>query len=227
MSRNFCFVLVILCLAAAGFAQGTGISVSETAQIQAKPDLATVSFGVITEAADPAGSAQANSSATNAVISAITAFGIPRRDIETIQYSISPIIDYKPSPPVTTGYRVSNTVSVKIRDLNKIGSLIDIAVKAGANNVQGVNFSIENPEPQRSKALIKAISLARKKAQLMASALGVRLGRVLSASESVGIQPRPYIGPMYAKTEAAPTPIIPGDVEISATVSITYSITQH
>lgn len=226
MSKAFCLVSAILSLAAACLAEGAGISVSETAQIQARPDLAAVSFGVVTEDPDAARSAQANATTTNAVINAITAFGIPRKDIETIQYSISPIIDYKPNPPVTTGYRVSNTVRVKIRDLSKIGSLIDVAVKAGANNVQGVDFSIENPEPLRFKALTKAISLARRKAQLMAADLGVKLGRVISASESVGVQPRPYIGPMYARAEAAPTPIIPGDVEISATASITYSIVQ-
>lgn len=206
--------------------QPTGITVSETATIDAKPDLAVVGFGVTTQDKDPNAAARANANVTTAVIKAITDFGIPKKDVVTIRYQVNPMMDYsKPGNPVITGYQVANVVNVKARDLSKVGGLIDVGVKAGANNVQGVTFTVEDPSPIRSKALVEAIGKARAKAQLIADKLDVKLGRVAYASESVSFIPRPMDGPMYARAaEMAPTPIIPGDVEVSATINVTYAI---
>ena len=206
--------------------QPTGIAVSETATINAKPDLAVVAFGVTTQDRDPNAAARANANATTSVIKTITEFGIPKKDIETIRYQVTPMMDYsKPGGPVITGYQVSNAVNVKERDLTKVGQLIDVGVKAGANNVQDVAFTIEEPSPIRSRALVEAIGKAKVKAQIIADNLGVKLGKVISASESVNFVPRPMEGPMFARAaQAAPTPILPGDVEVSATINVTYAI---
>jgi len=220
-------VIAVVCGPAA-YAQNqpTGIAVSETATIDAKPDLAVVAFGVTTQDTDPNAAARANANTTTAVINAITEFGIPKKDIETIRYQVNPMMDYsKPGSPVITGYQVANVVNVKARDLGKVGQLIDVGVKAGANNVQGVTFTIEDPSPIRSRALVEAIGKAKVKAQLIADNLDVKLGKVTYASESVNFIPRPMEGPMFARAaEAAPTPIIPGDVEVSATITLTYAI---
>lgn len=202
----------------------TGITVTETASVDARPDIAIVAFGVVSEDRDPARAAQENARITNAVINAITGFGIPRTDIETLRYRVEPIINYQARPPVTTGYRVSNVVSVRQRDLTRVGQLIDVGVRAGANVVEGVNFTIQDPTPIRSQALVLAITRARAKAQLIAQNLDVRLGRVTAASEAVAFIPRPMDAAVFARAEAAPTPILPGDIEVTATITVTYAI---
>lgn len=229
MCRSIGFLLSILTAGALLAAPAvsaetqTGLTVTETASVDAKPDIARVAFGVVTEDRDPAAASRENARITNAVIDAIRRFGIPREDLETASYRVEPIVNYQARPPVTTGYRVSNVVNVTQRNLERVGQLIDVGIKAGANVVQGVNFTIEDPTPFRREALVKAIGQAKSKAQLMAENLGVRLGTVISASESV-FYPVPLDRPMYARADAAPTPIMPGDIEVNATVTITYAI---
>jgi hypothetical protein len=182
-----------------------------------------VTLGVNTQSDDAAKAAKDNAGITNAVIAAVMKAGIAKSDIETTNYSVNPIMDYKKSPPVTVGYGVSNQIRLTIRDLARVGSIIDIGVKAGANNVQGVDFSIENDTELRGRALVKAIVQAQSKAQVMASAAGVKLGRLISMSEAGGYTPRPMLA-SYAKSEAAPTPIIPGELTVSASVTMVYAI---
>lgn len=200
----------------------TGVVVTGTAEAKAQPDVAYVTFGVTTEAADAAGAARTNAQTTQAVINAIIKFGIPRASIETVQYSVNPIQDYKQTPPTTVGYRVSNQVRVKITDLTKIGALIDTAIGAGANDVQGVTFTVENDQAIRQEAVVQAIKNAQAKARVIADTLGIRLGQVTYVSESSGGVPIPLQYGM-AKAEAQ-TPIIPGQIEVTATVTLSYSI---
>lgn len=203
--------------------QRTGVTVTGTAEAQARPDVANVSFGVVTEDRDATRAAQENARITTAVIDAVVGFGVARADIQTTQYSVSPIVDYQRTPPVTTGYRVTNLVRVKLRDLARIGALIDTAIAAGANNVQGVSFDIQDPTPVRREALVQAMRSAQADARLIADTLGIRLGRIVSVTESGPAIPRPFeLGAVRA--EAATTPIIPGQITVSATVTVVYSI---
>lgn len=219
-------VLMLFALGTVAVAQeaASGITVSGFSEIKAPPDLAFVTFGVVVESANAVSAAQENARKTNAVIDAIVKFGIPKTDIETIGYSVSPIISYKENtPPVTVGYRVENQVRVRVRDLTKIGPLIDTAIGAGANNVQGVNFTIADDAVPRQQALVQAIRNAEAKARVIAETLGVRLGKVTSVTESSGFTPRPMaLG--IARAEAAPTPIIPGEIEVTANVTLVYAI---
>jgi hypothetical protein len=228
-SRTIRLVLAILFSTAAAIAQAadgdvaTGIIATGIGAVKSRPDIAYLTFGVTTQADDAVQAAEENAVRTNAVISAIMKAGIPRADIETTNYSVSPIVDYKKSPPVTVGYTVSNQVRVTARSLDRIGSLIDTGVKAGANNVQGVDFSIENDTHLRQQALIQAITQARAKAQAMAEAAGVKLGKVIAVSETGGYAPRPILMGV-AKAEAAPTPIIPGELAVTASATVVYAI---
>ncbi|MHB9036282.1 MAG: SIMPL domain-containing protein [Armatimonadota bacterium] len=201
----------------------TGITVTGTGEVKAQPDIAYLTFGISTQADDAAKAAKENSANTNAVIVAISKAGIPKSDIETTNYSVSPITDYKKSPPVVVGYTVFNQIRVTVRSLNAIGSLIDAGVNAGANNVQGVNFSVEDDTALHQQALVNAIKQARAKAQAMAEAAGVKLGKLVAMSETGGYSPRPMLMGV-AKAEGAPTPIIPGELTETASVTVVYAI---
>jgi len=216
-------ILLMTALPSSAQNQPSGITVTGNAEITARPDIATVTLGVVTEASEAEKAVQENARVANAVVDAVVKAGIAKRDIETSYYSVVPVMDYQKVPPVTTGYRVTNTVRVKVRDLTKVGSLIDTAISAGANNVQGVGFDIEDPSSVRKEALVQALKKAEADAKLIADTLGVKLGRVVSVSEAgpAIIKPTEY---GIARAEATPTPIIPGQVHVTASVTVVYSI---
>lgn len=217
-------LIALLVAGSAAFAQNdeSGIVATGQAEIKAAPDVAYVTLAVVTQAAQAAEAARENATATTKVINAIVSSGVPRENIQTTGYSVSAVMDYKVSPPTTVGYSVTNQVQVKLTDLTKVGALIDTAISAGANSVQGVRFTIENETRLRQQALVQAIQNARQKATAMADALGVKLGRVTSAVESGGISPPPV---MYAaRAEGAETPILPGEVTVTASVTLNYAI---
>lgn len=229
MYRTLSLVLsaFFLCMAAVTFGiadeQPKGITVTATGEVKAKPDIAYVTLGVITQSAEAATAAEENANKTTAVIAALSEAGIRQPDIETTGYSVSPVMDYRKSPAVTVGYNVSNQVRITIRDLTRIGSLIDIAINAGANNVQNVVFSVENDSTIQRKALTEAVFQAQIKARTMAEAAGVKLGKVIAISEAGGYIPRPMLA-TAAKMESATTPIIPGELTATASVTIVYAI---
>ncbi len=203
--------------------QPSGITVTGNSEITVRPDIATITLGVITEASEAEKAVHENARVANAVVDAVVKAGIAKRDIETSHYSVVPVMDYQKVPPVTTGYRVTNTARVKVRDLTKVGSLIDTAISAGANNVQGVGFDIEDTSSSRKEALVQALKKAEADAKLIADTLGVKLGRVISVSETgpAIIKPTEY---GVARADTTPTPIIPGQVHVTASVTVVYSI---
>jgi uncharacterized protein YggE len=201
--------------------------VSDSAQVKAQPDTAFVTFGVVSKDKNARTAARANAAKTSAVLAAITNAGIKRSDVKTIDYSLDPEVDYDKQPTVIVGYSASNTVSVRTKDLAKLGDLVDAAVSAGANNVQGVRFTIEDQRKLRQKALALAVKKAESKARAIAGALGARLGPATSASESID-EYTPYSRNMVMARPAlrakAATPISPGEVSVSAEVKVVYSI---
>ncbi|MCE5324429.1 SIMPL domain-containing protein [bacterium] len=218
-----CAVVTMLLLPAIAAADATGIVVTGSGEVKAQPDIAYVTLGVNTQSGDAAKAAKDNAGITNAVIAAVMKAGIAKDDIETADYSVNPIMDYKKSPPMTVGYNVSNRVRLTIRDMTQVGSIIDIGVKAGANNVQGIDFSIEDDTTLCRQALSNAVAQAKSKANSMAEAAGVKLGRLISMSEAGGYTPRPMLAGL-AKSEAAPTPVIPGELTVTASVTMVYAI---
>jgi uncharacterized protein YggE len=222
-------LLVVLSMTAAAAQDAggqKGITATGNAVIEAKPDIAYVSLGVVSEAKDAVSASQENARKTTAVIDAIVRSGIPRTDIKTLQYSLSPAVDYTKNPPVTRGYSASNIVRVDVKDLSKIGSLIDVAIKAGANDVQRVLFDIVNKDQYRRQALAQAAKNAQMDAEAIANALGIRLGGVVSATESAEYNPRPIEFGALKAAEVA-TPIVPGEVEISASATVVYAIMEQ
>ena len=202
----------------------SGITVTGMGSVNAEPDLAAMTFSIVTTDNDAATSSRDNAVATAALIDALTTFPVPRDDIKTVGYAVSPVMDYKQTPATVVGYRTINSVRVKLRDLAKTGELIDTAMDAGATSVQGINFTVEDDADLKKRALARAVAVARSKAVAMAEALDVKLGKVKAASESVGATyPRPFAVEAGAPG-AARTPVLPGQVMISATVTLVYPI---
>ena len=195
------------------------VGASGMASVSAKPDQAKLDVGVITQAATAQDAAAQNASQVDAVLAQLRAVLGSAADIKTISYSLSPNYRYpQGAPPVLTGYTASNTVEITMSDLSLIGKTIDAASQAGANNVQGLRFTIQDEEPLRQQALGLATKQARAHAQAIAAGLGGSLGATVTAQEGAGATLRTLsAAPTGAATQ---TPIVTGVVEIQATVSI-------
>jgi uncharacterized protein YggE len=165
-----------------------------------------------------------------AILAAVTALNVPERAIRTEQLSLSPVYgDMRPVPnqeqrnePRIVGYSASNVVSVDLDDIARIGDVIDAGIEAGANQLQGISFHTRDDSAARADALRLAVQDARRQADAMAAALGMRVAGVRElVSGDANVQPpQPYATARFA-LEAA-TPIQPGQVEITATVTATF-----
>jgi uncharacterized protein YggE len=216
-----------------GFAQSfissegrmTGISVSGQGKASGVPDLATVTLGV--EAVrDTVQAAREDAAAgMNQIIALLRDRGIEERDIQTSSFNIYP--RYDRDGQTITGFHVSNQVTVKIRDLNTVGSIIDEVVAAGGNltRFQGVSFSIEDPKPLEEQARAAAVADLTAKANQLADLTGVELGNLVSISESGGFpQPVAVERAFFAADMASQTPIVPGEVDVMITLQATFAI---
>lgn len=205
------------------------IRVSAMGEVEVTPDEARISFAVHTWAETAHAAGAANASIMERVIAALTAAGIPRGDLETQHYMIHPeyVHEQGMREPRIRGYRATNQVMLKTRDLARVGELIDIALAAGANRVDGVSFAVSDPSRVIAEALAEAVARARTQAEAIAAALGVRVGAVLDASTNAA-PPRPMMRQemmaVGAADAPAPTPIEPGEQTVMATVSIIYAI---
>ena len=222
--RVSCLLIVALVpLAVCAQETPQGITVIGTGKVAAAPDVAYVEFTVSSQDAEVGAAAQANAAAADKLIARLKAFGIPADKLQTTNYSVSPRIDFKQASSMLVGYSVSNTVKVTLGGLDRIGELIDAGVEAGATSVGRVTFGLDDTSKLEREALLEAIRNAETKAQTAADALNVKLGQAISMVESGAVQPRP-LGYAAARSEAAATPIIPGDVDVTATVTVTYAI---
>ena len=203
------------------------ITVSATGEVSQAPDRASVSAGVVTQAPTADAAMSANAKKMSAAFDELRQAGIQEKNIRTSQMSLSPRYNYKNrQSPNITGYEVRNTVSATAEDLDKVGPMLDALVKAGVNNINGVSFSIENPEIATAEAREKAVKAAKAKAQAMASAAGVSLGKLTAISENSrgGFRPQPVAFARAESLQAASTPIAAGEQNLSITVNLTYEI---
>jgi uncharacterized protein YggE len=196
------------------------------------PDRAQVTFSVQTENVDVKVAQLANAVQMRKVIDALVAAGLPKDALKTTGYNIYPVYeDYSKSPfeqKIKT-YQVTNTLTVTLHDVNRTGEVIDIAVANGINQASSIQFMLSDAQAQvlRTEALKKAVALARADADTVASELGVTIVGVKSADISGGYAPvlfENYQAGNAMTKSAAPTPIQPGDVTVTAQVSVTYSI---
>ena len=201
------------------------IRVTGTATITAEPDIAATDVGVQTYHKEVDVAVAQNNRAIDAIISALRQQGIAEDDMRTSQFSIYPQRDYTNNRPnEIVGYQVNNMISVTMRDLDAIGETLQAAIDAGANSINGVNFTVEDPTVLRDEARAEAIKDARRRAEIMAEAAGIQLGDVTYISEMS------YPGPVMMRAEydkaAADSgvPIESGELELTISVEVTFGI---
>ena len=205
------------------------ITVQGIGNIVVAPDQAMISGGVISEAATAAEALAANSKALAGVVEKLKAAGVAEKDMQTNGFSVQPkYTDYGKTDkaPVIDGYQVSNSISIKVRDMAKLGELLDAMVASGSNAINGVSFIVSDADKRSDDARKAAVADARRKAELYATAAGVKLGKVLSMSEGGAAVPQPMyrMAPMAAMSAEAMPPMLSGEETLSASVTIVYEL---
>ncbi|MBP9762198.1 SIMPL domain-containing protein [Patescibacteria group bacterium] len=197
-------------------------------KVSGTPTLAEISFGLLSEGTDVAKIQQENTRKVNAMIDAVKALNVQEKDIQTSQYSINPKYDYKDGTSKVSGYQVSQNISVKVRDLSKIGDLLTRVGQLGGNQVNGPTFTIDDPSSLNQEARLEALQDARKKAKALSGVLGVKIGRVVTFSEtSNNPSPMPV---MYRTLEVASDTaqsmpsIQTGSLDVMSHVSVTFEV---
>ncbi|TWI04946.1 hypothetical protein IP90_01088 [Luteimonas cucumeris] len=208
---------------------GTLLSVSAQAESRRVPDVATISAGVVTQAADANAAMRQNAEQMAKVVAAIKAAGIAERDVQTSGISVSPQYKYvENQAPAITGYQASNTVSLKVRDIAKLGQVLDTLVAQGANQVNGPSFEVDKPEEAYDEARRAALEKAQARAEMYAKTMGLKVRRVVSISENSGGFPRPVPMMAMARAEkagyAADTSVSPGETTLSITLDVVYEL---
>jgi uncharacterized protein YggE len=193
-------------------------------EIKGTPDTATVQIGVTSQAAAAKDALAQNTAQAQAIQQKLKDLGVAEKDIQTSNFSISPT--YGSDGRQVTGYQVSNIVTVTIHNLGQAGTLLDQVVQAGANNIYGVSFSVDDPQALLEQARQRAMQDAKARATQLASAGGAAVGDVLVISENVGSQP-PVPLPMMDRAAAAQAPAVPvqpGEQSFSVDVQATFAL---
>jgi uncharacterized protein YggE len=204
------------------------LAVTGEAIVTVTPDMAVVSVGVVTQAPRAAEALAQNSKATSAVVAAVKESGIEPRDIETSQIALRPQYSYPPQgareAPKLSAYEASNNVSIRVRDLGRLGALLDRLVVAGANQVRGIELTLAKPEPLRDEARSAAVKDAIRKAGILAEAAGLRIVRILAIREEARDPPRPMMRMAADAAARAPVPVEAGELEVQGRVAAEFEI---
>ncbi|HXF64374.1 MAG TPA: SIMPL domain-containing protein [Caldilineaceae bacterium] len=205
------------------------ITVVGEGKVEIEPDIARVSIGVETLRDTVEEASAANQETLDAVLAALQAQGIAEEDIQTSGFSIF-AERYGPEGPLPDDqvrYRVSNNVSVTIRDLENVGTVLDAAIEAGANNIYGVEFALDDPSIVESDARASAVEDARAKAEDLAALSGVELGELISISEVIAQGGGFYAGTFAEQARGfggGGTPVMPGQLELVMQLQVVYAI---
>jgi uncharacterized protein YggE len=205
----------------------TTLSLTATGEVSAAPDMATISFAVVTQGKTASDALKANNVRMNAVLAALKSAGIAAKDIQTSNLNLNPQYVYKENtPPTLTGYEARDQITVRVNDLARTGPVIDAVIAAGINQVDSISFGLKNDDAVLDQARQQAVTTLQQRANLYATATGLKIKRILTLQESgpnVYQPPRPM---MYAKAAAmdASTPVSAGELQESVTVSATFEL---
>lgn len=200
------------------------IVVVATGTATATPDMATITIGVSREALTASEAMDMAADAATKVVDRIFEAGIEARDVQTTAINLNPVWEHgNTRPPEVRGYAASSMLSIRVRDLDLLGGLLDSVVGDGANALSGLTFGIAEPEPLEAEARAEAVREARRKAETLAEAAGVVLGPVQTISEGGGYgAPAPVV--RGAMMEAAAMPVAAGELDIRVDVTVIYGI---
>jgi uncharacterized protein len=206
------------------------VEVSGEGSVGAAPDFARVTLGATSTGKNAGEAMAANAKAANALVSLIKTEGVAPADIQTSELSISPTFSQPPpgqqTEPTITGYNVSNNVTVTLRDIPRLGALLDKALAAGANSIYGIGFGHNDMSALLDKARPLAVADARRKAEIYASAGGARIGRLMVLTEEAGRQMPVAFSRAFAAGAPAPTPIEAGEDKLTVTITARFELTQ-
>jgi len=225
LGLGFCVYMIANSAEVPSVEQGTHLTVTGQGSISVVPDMATVNIGVTTTSDSVAMAQTENSATMQRVLTAIKRLGIEDKDITTAYYSINPQYNYDQAQPVIYGYQVMNTVKVTLRDIDKIGELLEKATTAGANTADSIIFGSSKADELYSMALEEAYTAAKAKGEVLADAAGMKIKGLVSVSDSSSIS-----SPMdvrYAMADAASSIAVPvesGQLTFTATVTAVYNI---
>lgn len=205
----------------------TLLSVSANAEASRAPDIATLSTGIVTQADNANSAMRANAEQMTRLTAAIKAAGIADRDVQTSGINLNPQYRYtEDQPPTITGYQASNTVNLRVRDIRKLGDVLDALVASGANQINGPTFEIEDADAVQDEARKDALKKAQQRAELYAASLGMRVHRIVSISESgSGFRPpRPMMAMRAVAQDSAAPPVSPGESTLSANLDVVFEL---
>lgn len=229
---NALFLATALCLpvAAPALADETGptITVTGEGRVDSRPDMATISLGVTTQGATATEAMAGNSAEVEKVLANLRAAGIEERDIQTSGLSLNPNWDTQYASeggaPKIAGYIAMNMVTVRVRALDSLGTVLDAAVKDGANTLNGVTFGLADPDPALDEARKRAVADAQRRAELLTGAAGMSLGAIRSITEGGGYGVPAPMYRMDAAQASGAVPVAEGEVTLTSTVTIVWSL---
>lgn len=231
MKRLLASLILVTFIAAPSYAQDVAprpstLTVTGEGTAAAVPDVLVINVGVSTRGETPAEALASNSTQMQSVIDAVLGAGIAETDVSTSGFYISPIYDDQRyaegnQTPRILGYEVGNQVTIRVRDVATSSDILDGVVAAGANQINGISFEIADPQPLQDAAMRDAIADARRQAELMADAAGMRIVGILSINSSNGAPQPMYDAVQFARSA---TPIMTGQQSISASATLTFEI---
>ncbi|RUT35031.1 SIMPL domain-containing protein [Arsenicitalea aurantiaca] len=228
---------IALPAAAQSLDRAGAITIEGHGEVSAAPDTAFITSGVTTQGATAREALDANTAAMSELVESLREAGIERRDIQTSNFSVNPNYVYTDArdengyslPPRINGYQVSNTVTIRVRDLESLGQLLDRSVSVGANTINGISFTVDDPSALYDEARRAAFADARSRAELYADVAGVTLDDLVSISERRDVaQPYPMMrqSAMAEMAAGAPVPVEAGELTFSIDVTVTWSMDQ-
>lgn len=206
--------------------KSTTFDATGTGKVTIKPDIAYVNAGIRVQSQSVKSAQEQINTIINKVSQSVKSLGVDGKDIQTTNYSVNPDYDYTQGSQKIKGYQASTTLAIKVRDIDKINSIIDSATQAGANEISGISFDVDDKQKAENEARQKAVDEAKKKAQDVSKIAGFKLGRIINYSEgSYDLQPMPYRA--LETTVAAQdlkTQVESGSQDITITVTLSYEI---
>ncbi|QIL03224.1 SIMPL domain-containing protein [Sphingomonas sinipercae] len=206
---------------------GTRLDVSASGEVTRVPDIAVISAGVVTRAPTASAAIRDNATRMERVIAALRAAGIAEGDIQTTALNLNPDYRYPQNqPPQLTGYSASNQVTIRFRDVRNSGKILDTLVAQGANQINGPTLTVDKPGPALDEARAKAVAVGRARADQYARALGLRVVRVVSVSESGGhyAPPQPMAERDQMAMAASKTEIVPGEQKLQVNLAMVFEL---
>jgi uncharacterized protein YggE len=201
------------------------IALTGHGEVRAEPDMAMVMIGVLTQAPSARDAVTGNNASMEKVIASLRSAGIADKDVQTANFSVNPRYDDQDNgSPKLIGYDVSNTVTVIVRNLAKLGGVLDNVVSEGSNQINGITFDIAKRDPLEDEARKLAVADARRKAEIYAAAAGIKLGRIMSVSEGMVQPPVPVYRAAMKAADSGAVPIARGEQTLAIDVNIAWEI---